>query len=472
MDTPHKPTPPPGVSDEPELTTLPDVELAAGSTSAELPAPPRKKHGPALPLTLGDFQVLARIGAGAMGAVYRARQMSKDRLVALKILKRHLAADPLFLQRFIREGEVMARLRHPNIVRCYKLGRQGEYYYLAMELAEGCTLGDWILKLGRLSAGDAVHVTLAVLRALQHTHQSGLIHRDVKPDNVLITRDGRIKLADMGLARPIFEEDLVNSQVGHGAGTPVYVAPEQARDARDADPRSDLYSLGCSLYRMLTGELPFRGEKSVDVIMAKVAGDYVPARRLVPDLPEELDDILNKLLRPDPDERYQSATDLLNELGRMQLASPVLTFLGASSRRDGPKDPDEEPRSLTEIDVPPTEGESAPAPEKRWYVRSATHHGDWVVRRYTTRQVLQALHDEDFVRTAEVSQYRSGFLPLAAVPEFRDALLRRDEEEQAGSGPHALAQPMPLSRKLMLLLAVLVGLASGIGFWLGQILSK
>jgi serine/threonine protein kinase len=128
MDTPRKPTPPPGVSDEPELTTLPDVEIAAGSTSAELPAPGRKKNPPALPLTLGDFQVLAKIGAGAMGSVYRARQVSKERLVALKVLKRHLAADPLFLQRFIREGEVMARLRHPNIIRCYKLGRQGEYY--------------------------------------------------------------------------------------------------------------------------------------------------------------------------------------------------------------------------------------------------------------------------------------------------------------------------------------------------------
>jgi serine/threonine-protein kinase len=252
----------------------------------------------------------------------------------------------------------------------------------------------------------------------------------------------------------------------------VYVAPEQARDARDADPRSDLYSLGCSLYRMLTGELPFKGEKSVDVVLAKVAGDYIPARQIVPDIPEELEDVLSKLLQPDPDERYQSATDLLNELGRMQLASPVLTFLGASSQREKPPDPDEEPRSLTEIDVPPTDAESPATAEKRWYVRSATHHGDYVVRRYTTRQVLQALHDEESVRTAEVSQYRSGFLPLAAVPEFREALLRRDEEERSGSGQHALVQPMPLSRKLLLLLGVLLTLAVGIGFWLGQILSN
>jgi serine/threonine-protein kinase len=486
MDSPTSPS----TEREPERTqepaTLPDVETSASSTAGDFvmpdsetapqaPRPPRQKIRIE---TLGDYRLGEKIGAGAMGAVYRARQISKDRPAAIKVLKRRLASDPLYLQRFLREGQVMAQLSHPNIVRCYKLGMQYGRYYIAMELVEGRSLGEWLLSLRRLSVGDALHITLACARALQHAHQNGLIHRDVKPDNLLITHSGEVKLADLGLAFAVLNEDVSATETGHGAGTPVYVAPEQARDARDADPRSDLYSLGCMLYQMLAGSLPFNGERPLDIVMKKVKGEFTLLSERFPDLPEALDDLVARLLSPHPDDRCQSATDLIAQLEKMKLVSPSLSFIGSVTE---PPAVSAAP-GATDGDLDYTEADSTLRPGKRWYIQSRTPGGEWETRRLTTEQVLEGLDDEQFARTAQASLYRGGYRRLLEITEFRGHLLLRrpemleeetvlgesgDEDAEAGEteGPSATGQS-ERGGQTNLLLLVMLALGLGLLYFL------
>jgi serine/threonine-protein kinase len=444
----------------------------------------KKKRSPTRIKSLGDFQLGEKIGRGATGSVYRAIQVSKNRPAAVKVLRPSLAADPLYLQRFRREAEVMAQLKHPNIVRCYGVGKQFGRHYIAMELVEGRTLGSWLFRLGKLSVGDSLHVTLALAQALQSAHQNGLIHRDVKPENLMVTHDGQLKLGDLGLARPVLGENLDITEAGHGAGTPIYVAPEQARDARDADPRSDLYSLGCMLYQMLTGELPFGGDSALAVVLAKLEGHYTPVRSLVPGVSEELEAFLARLLKPHPDERYQCASDVVLEIGHLNLAAPVLSF--AENLTDGTPLHLDEPPSRTESSLreTPTEGmlksekQGVLKSEKRWYVQSLTANGDQVIRCYTTDQVRSAMADEEFARTAEVSLYRGGFRKLEELVEFRDAALAWQDEASAPPGPQPAGlngtggSPPPggaLHLVLAVLLFILLGMVA-VGILLGRML--
>jgi serine/threonine-protein kinase len=420
---------------------------------------------------LGGYRLGDKLGAGAMGAVYRARQISTGRPAAVKVLRPHLAKNRLFLQRFLREAQVMARLSHPNIIRCYATGKQCGRYYLAMELVEGASLGDWLYRLGRLSVGDAVHVALAVARGLQHAHQNGLVHRDVKPDNILLTREGEIKLADLGLAKGVLEEDVSATQTGQGAGTPVYMAPEQARNARDVDPRSDLYALGCVLYQMLTGQFPFRAGSSLEVILAKIEGQYSPAAELNPEVPACLDAVLALLLAPHPDDRYQSATDLINELEELGLAYVTPHFIQdhGGLLRTAP--------AVTPTDL------ATVTEEKRWYVLFRTAEGKWTTTRYTTSQVIDALATDDgqFAATAQASATRGDYRLLSDFPEFKTALghVGRNVQNVAAQPPPAgRTASRTLSRtgerrwsRLLVLAALFLGVG-GIGFWLGQLIVR
>jgi serine/threonine-protein kinase len=394
-----------------------------------------------------------------MGAVYRAHQLSLDRPAAVKVLRLHLAKNRVFLDRFRREARVMAKLSHPNIVRCYGMGKQLGRHYIAMELVEGASLGDWLYRLGKLSVSDAVHVGLAIARALQHAHQAGLVHRDVKPDNILITLDGQVKLADLGLARSVLEVDAAATPDGRGAGTPVYMAPEQARGDSDADPRSDLYALGCVLYQMLTGRLPFRGSSSLEVILAKVEGHFTPAGELNPKVPPALDAVLSLLLLPHPDERYQSATDLVGELEELDLAHAELHFPFES--RDGAVAGAASPSSPTDLATVPE--------EKRWYVLLQTPEGQWVTRQCTTTEVLRALDEQRFAQSVQISPHKGDYRHLADFPEFKAAFESRfSTGELRGDGVPASGGKRRWLRLLLVALVVLI--VGAFGFWLGQLL--
>jgi hypothetical protein len=279
---------------------------------------------------LKDFRLIEKLGQGGMGIVYRAHQRSMDRPVALKLLPPQLAADEGFIARFYREARMSARLDHPNIVRGVAVGEERGVYYFAMEYVDGESL-DKRLALGRLSVADAVRIALDVARALDHAHSRGLVHRDIKPANILIARDGVVKLADLGLAKTS-ETDL--TQVGGSMGTPSYMAPEQGRDARSADQRSDIYALGATLYHLLTGERPFRGAD--DVQLAKESARYEPLRQRNPEVPPALGEIVDKMMAPDPADRHQTPAELVNELAATGLAASSLSWIGGEGYTAAP----------------------------------------------------------------------------------------------------------------------------------------
>jgi eukaryotic-like serine/threonine-protein kinase len=277
---------------------------------------------------LGDFRLLKRLGSGGMGNVYKARQISRNRDVALKVLFRHLADQPAVLQRFHREADLMTRLEHPHLLRGYEVGEDQGWHYLAMECVEGGSLQAWLGRLGKFPIPDAVHVALACARALQYAHDRGMVHRDVKPDNLLLTARGVVKVADLGLAKALVDE-LSVTQTGTAAGTPLYMAPEQALDAKHVDGRSDLYSLGCVFYALLTGRPPFRGTNVVDLIQAKQRGAFPAARRFTPQVPERLELVLTRMLARAPEQRYQTAAELAEDLEGQALAGDRLSFFPA-----------------------------------------------------------------------------------------------------------------------------------------------
>jgi serine/threonine-protein kinase len=276
--------------------------------------------------TLGDFRLLARLGEGGMGTVFKARQISTGRDVALKVLSKELAGRPGFVERFHREGRLMLRLEHPHVLRCHAVGTSHGFHFLAMELVTGGSLGDWLKKLGRFRAPDALHAVRACGLALQFAHEQGMVHRDVKPDNLLLTGDGVVKLADLGLAKAS-NDDLGLTATGMVLGTPLYAAPEQVHNARQADARSDVYSLGCVLYHFLTGRLPFEANNFLDLMKVKEKGTFTPARRWSPEVPKKLDRVLTRMLARLPERRYPTCAELLQDLDCLGLAGARLSFL-------------------------------------------------------------------------------------------------------------------------------------------------
>jgi len=277
-------------------------------------------------VTIGDFQILKKLGAGTMGAVYLAHQRSRDRLVALKMLAKHLAVQEAFVARFHREAGLLARLRHPGLITYYGVGEEKDIPYFAMEFVEGISAARALKHFGgRFQVADAIHVVLRCAEALGYAHGLRVVHRDVKPENVMITRLGRVKVTDLGLAKPL-DEDLSLTESGVGVGTPHYMAPEQARNAKHADQRSDIYALGGVLYHFLTGRPPWQGESVMDLQHDKEHGIFPAARRLNGDVPPALDLVLNRMLARNPARRYPDCGEVVRDLQALGLDGDYLGF--------------------------------------------------------------------------------------------------------------------------------------------------
>jgi serine/threonine protein kinase len=309
--------------------TAAPTESVIQPPSASVP-PPNKSSGPAPKIqisTLGDFKLVAKLGEGGMGTVYKARQMSTGRLVAFKVLSQQVALKPGFTERFQREVRILGRLNHPNIVRYLAAGESHGFVYLAMELVDGGSIGTWLTKLGSFPVGDSLYIARSCAMALEYAHQEHLVHRDVKPDNLLVTKAGIVKLTDLGLAKTTDDSDVSFTKTGTGIGTPLYAPPEQARDAKHVDARSDIYSLGGMLYHFLTGQPPFQSENLLQIILMKEKGEYKPASQVNPKLPPALDRILAKMLDRKPENRYQSVTMFLAEIDRLNWTSEAIGFL-------------------------------------------------------------------------------------------------------------------------------------------------
>ncbi|MET8164809.1 Stk1 family PASTA domain-containing Ser/Thr kinase [Streptomyces sp. NPDC005329] len=259
----------------------------------------------------GRYRVEARIAVGGMATVYRAVDTRLDRVLALKVMHPALAADGAFVERFIREAKSVARLAHPNVVQVFDQGADGSYVYLAMEYIAGCTLRDVLRERGALQPRAALDILEPVLAALGAAHRAGFVHRDMKPENVLIGDDGRVKVADFGLVRSV---DTVTTTTGAVLGTVAYLAPEQIEQPGAADPRVDVYACGVVLYEMLTGEKPHDGDSPAIVLYKHLHEDVPPPSALVPGLPFELDELVASATARTPDVRPYDAVALLGQV--------------------------------------------------------------------------------------------------------------------------------------------------------------
>lgn len=256
---------------------------------------------------LGGYRLLDQLGKGGMGIVYRAEQVSLNREVALKVLSKELTEDAMFVGRFVAEARHAARMHHPNVVQVFDVDHEGDTYFYPMELMDE-SLERLVKRSGKLDPNRAVEVIRDAASGLAYAESLGLVHRDIKPDNIMLDRHGTAKLCDLGLAQTADDDNS-----GKIAGTPHFMAPEQIL-RQSIDHRTDLYALGCTFYRILTGATPFRGKSVKEIVRAQVKEEPVPPHKEDPDVPAELSPVVLKLLEKDPGDRYQSAQELVDAL--------------------------------------------------------------------------------------------------------------------------------------------------------------
>jgi serine/threonine-protein kinase len=298
---------------------FPDLQEDTTSRSIAQQAPTGALHGHALVTLDGRYHVVERIASGGMGEVFRARDSVLAREVAIKVLHRSLAGDQAFVDRFRTEARAAAGLSHPNIVAVFDWGAVDGIYYMVMEHVRGQGLRALLTRDGRLEAGQAAEVVRQTLLALEHAHREGIVHRDVKPENILITTDGVVKVADFGLARAYAEGR--QTEAGTVTGTVQYLAPEQIR-GEPADPRSDLYSLGIVTYELLTGKTPFTGETAMSIAYKHLSGRVPNPSARVPAIPAELDGFVASATDRDREMRPESAVEMRRDLEAIASALP------------------------------------------------------------------------------------------------------------------------------------------------------
>lgn len=270
------------------------------------------------------YQILGKLGAGAMATTFKARQLSLDRLVAIKVLPRRLSENADYVERFYKEGRAAAKLNHANIAQAFDVGEAGGYHYFVMEYVEGTSLGDQLEEGRVFTEAEALRVIIQVARALEHAHGQGLIHRDVKPKNIMITPDGTVKLVDMGLARAVGDAKTAQAEAGKAYGTPYYISPEQIRGEVDIDFRADIYSLGATLYHLVTGVVPFEGPTPTAVMHKHLREPLTPPDHINTSLSSGLGEVVEFMMAKDRSRRYASTADLLLDLESIARGEPPL----------------------------------------------------------------------------------------------------------------------------------------------------
>ena len=292
------------------------------------------------------YEILERIGTGGMAIVYKAKCHRLNRLVAVKILKSDLAQDEDFRRRFNAESQAVAQLSHPNIVSVYDVSKGGDIEYIVMELIDGITLKQYMEKRGQLNWRESLHFITQIMRGHSHAHSRGIVHRDIKPQNVMVLRDGSVKVADFGIA---CLENAAQTLTQEALGSVHYISPEQARGDR-TDARSDIYSAGVVLYEMLTGRLPFEGDSAVSVAIQHLSSVPLAPREVNPDIPEQLELICMKAMAPDLEKRYPSADAMIADLEAFRKNPGVNLDFELSDLR--PEETDEPTQKLRSA-VPP-----------------------------------------------------------------------------------------------------------------------
>jgi serine/threonine-protein kinase len=424
--------------------------------------------------TLGEYHILRRLGEGGMGAVYLGYHGREDRQVAIKVLNDRLASNQSYIDRFHREAKSGRLLNHPNIARTLDVGqdRATGKRYLVLEFVDGPSAHALLDQHGPLSVGDVVHLALDVARGLEHAHSHNIVHRDIKPDNILITRSGVAKLVDLGLAKRTDDPSHLTA-ARQGFGTTPYMPYEQAVEAKSADGRSDIFALGATLYHLVTGSVPFPGDNYLDVVEKKNQGHFLLPSSVNPNIPPELDRILGRMLARNQRDRYQTASELIIDLERSRLASRVPSFADPDLAR---RDPwvqaclaSAEPTRL-DPDSPP--GGAAPKTADVWQVRARNRDGRVTRLELTTEEIIERLKAGRLSPDAQASRRgQDDFRPLSSLPEFKDAAagLAHDEEDPEDEDEDPAEPTRPWLAVLLLFAAVgLAGLLMVLVRWLGR----
>ncbi len=381
---------------------------------------------------LGEYRIIRLLGAGGMGNVYLAMQDSLNRPVAIKTLKPDNSANPDFIDRFYKEARAMARVDHLNIVRCYSISydEAAQLHYVVMEYVDGESLFQVIKKHQKLSPHDVATIAYSVADALHHAHARGIIHRDIKPDNLMVTQEGVIKVSDLGLAKAL-DENYSATSTGVGMGTPYYMAPEQARNAKHVDHRADMHALGCTLYRLVCGELPFYSTDLVEVIQSKVHGRYKALRRMNPAIPERLEWIIDRLMAGKIESRYSDWSDVMADLKATHLIKPGLDFQMAAKIHPNTQpavvseglntQPNQEPTVLAQRPTETSSQSSLSAPSSEWEICFQDKSGKPVIEKMSVAQIRKALQKGIIDLSADArSQGQGRFRKLSEISIFRD----------------------------------------------------
>jgi serine/threonine protein kinase len=369
--------------------------------------------------TIGNYDLLAKIAEGGMGTVYKGRNRQTGQIVAIKIVPPHMANNQVLLKRFEQEFRAASTIDHPNIVRALDYCGHGSTPFLVMEFVEGESLGQKIEREGRIPEAEAIRIIAQACQGLHRAHKMGLIHRDVKPDNIMITPDGQAKVTDLGLVKEV-EAELNLTRTGRGLGTPHFMAPEQFRNAKNADVRCDIYSLGATLYMMVTGELPFKSCGPLDAWMKKVHNEITPPRKLVPTLSERVDWAIRRAMSADQQLRPQSCREFVEDL------------TGHSTRR-----------------IVTTEDQTAH--QDLWYLVYRDEEGTTHTVKGSTEGIRRSLREGLLGDASNVRACRTKtgpFEPLRAYPEFRDIVMapttmKAPELGAGGKATPASGQALP-----------------------------
>jgi len=356
---------------------------------------------------IGGYEILEKVAEGGMGTVYKGRRRSDGLVVAIKILPAIAAKNPVLLQRFKREFNAARQLDHPNIVRAIEYCDTVPTPFLVMEFVEGESLGQRIEREGKLTEAEAIRIMAQVCQGLHRAHKQNLIHRDVKPDNIMLTKDGTAKLTDLGLVKDV-EGEMNLTRTGRGLGTPHFMAPEQFRNAKNADVRCDVYSLGATLYMMVTGKMPFDGCGPLDAWMKKSNNDFLPPRSIDASISERIDGSILRAMSANPEMRPASCRDFFEDL----TAQGNRRSTGAMSSQD------------------------------LWYMVYKDEEGAMHTVKGTTDNIKKAfrdglLGDASNIRAARTKQ--GPFQPLSSCNEFRDLFVT--DAESSRSTPHGTGGP-------------------------------
>ncbi len=268
------------------------------------------------------YKIIGKLGAGAMAVVYKGKQLSLNRMVAIKVLPKRFSENPEYVERFYKEGQAAGKLNHPNIVQAIDVGEAGGYHYFVMEYVEGKTIADDLAAGKIFSEAEALDIIIQVAHALAHAHACSLIHRDVKPKNIMISANGVVKLADMGLARETTDIEAAQSEAGKAYGTPYYIAPEQIRGKIDIDGRADIYGLGATLYHMLTGRVPFMADDSTEVMRKHLREKLIPPDHINTSLSAGVSEVVEIMMAKRREDRYKNIEELLLDLEALREGRP------------------------------------------------------------------------------------------------------------------------------------------------------